>query len=63
MITATVARYIDRSAAGIRGLVRRGTIPHVKREGMAGLKAVAYNDRAGKTQGKHTLWRVHLTTQ
>lgn len=34
LTTATCARYIDRSPAGIRGLVARGTIPYVKREGL-----------------------------
>jgi len=34
MTTATCARYIDRTEAGIRGLVRRGAIPFVKRDGL-----------------------------
>lgn len=34
MTTATVARYIDRTEAGVRGMLRRGAIPFVKRDGI-----------------------------
>jgi hypothetical protein len=34
MTTATVARYIDRTEGGIRGLVKRGQIPMLKRDGV-----------------------------
>jgi hypothetical protein len=34
MTTSTVARYIDRTEAGIRGMLRRGAIPFVKRDGI-----------------------------
>jgi integrase len=57
MTTATCARYIDRTEAGIRGLVRRGAIPFVKRDGLVYFDRVVI-DRWMMGEGKRRLKRT-----